>query len=74
MLPEEVIQFLLPAADTVGVTAGQPQGLSPHRSSSRAAIFGYNVEDFEHGPLASWLRREGWNGCELHTCVQRKVV
>jgi len=33
VLPEKVIQFLLPAADTVGIPAGQPQGFSPRRPS-----------------------------------------
>jgi len=29
ILPEEVIQFQLPAADTIGVPVGQPQGFNP---------------------------------------------
>jgi len=33
VLPEEMIQFLLPAADPVGIPAIQPQDFSPLRPS-----------------------------------------
>jgi hypothetical protein len=33
VLPEEAIHFLLPAADTVGIPAGQPQDFNPRRPS-----------------------------------------
>jgi len=74
VLPEEVIQFLLPAAYTVGIPAGQPQGFS----LGRAAILGYK-DDFEHNPRASWSRTEGWDECEepateLHKCIKGEVV
>jgi hypothetical protein len=32
VLPEEVIQFLLSAANSVGIPAGQPQGFAPRYS------------------------------------------
>jgi hypothetical protein len=41
MLSEEVIQFLLPATDTVSIAASQPQGFGPLIRVGRAAILGY---------------------------------
>jgi hypothetical protein len=50
VLPEEVIHFLLPAADDVGIPASQPQGLFHVFLQGRAAILGYKEDDFEHSP------------------------
>jgi hypothetical protein len=41
MLAEELIQFLLPAADTVSIPANQPQGFVHLVRVGRAAIIGY---------------------------------
>jgi len=39
VLSEEMIQFLLPAADTVDIPAGQPQGFSPRRPSRPCPLY-----------------------------------
>jgi hypothetical protein len=58
-LPEEVIQFQLPATDTVSDPAGQMQGFSVVHLG-RAAILSYKEDSgFEDNPRANWSKREG---------------
>jgi hypothetical protein len=79
VLPKEVIQFLLPAADIVDVPADKPQDFS-RRPFGRSAILGCKEnDDFKHNSWASWPRRECLDECqeptsELHTRLEVEVV
>ena len=65
LLPEEVIQSQVTAADTVGIPAGLPQDFRPCRPSKRVAMLRYKEDNiFEDSPRARWPRREGRDGCE----------
>jgi hypothetical protein len=49
VLPEEVIQFLLPAADTVGIPAGCRKDIDHVVHLGRDAILGYKEKgNFQH--------------------------
>jgi hypothetical protein len=51
LLPAEVIKFQLPAADTVGVPAGQPQSFFRVGRLGNAAILSYKKDNgFEDSP------------------------
>jgi len=80
VLSEEMIQFVLPAAESVSIQAGQPQGFSPYIPSRPFYLFGFTEKyDFEYTPRASWPTWEGWDGCEkpaseLYISIKREVV
>jgi hypothetical protein len=80
MLPEDVIQFLLFAAENVGIPGGGPQDLINVVHLGHAAIFEYKEDgDFERSLQASWPSTEGWYGCEdpareNYTRVKEEVV
>lgn len=54
VLTEELLQFLLTAANTFCISKSQPQGLSPF-VVGRSVILGYEEDDgFEHSSGASF--------------------
>jgi len=50
LLPEEAIQFLLPAADTVGIPTATRKASVHVICLGHAAISAYKEDDFEHSP------------------------
>jgi hypothetical protein len=74
-----MLQFKLPATQSVHVPAGDAQGVARSVHLGRAAIFGHEEDDgLQDSPWAGCPCGEGGDGCEkskskLHTCMEAKA-